>query len=203
MSDDQANDHRLPAVQRHRPGGFLALCAAFALMASACATSSPSGVVTAPPGTSPVQNPTQVSSTATSLPAPTIATAPTATAAPATATATATARPTTATPRPAPAPATAQAPAGSVEVTVAEPAFQPPSSWKFVPATTTVKVGSTITWTNTGAVGHTATADDGAAFDSGNLQAKDAFSFVPSAPGTIPYHCTFHPWMKGTLAVVP
>jgi hypothetical protein len=59
-------------------------------------------------------------------------------------------------------------------------------------------VGATIIWTNTGAVAHTATADDGASFDSGNLDPHATFSFTPDTRGTFPYHCTFHPLMART-----
>jgi plastocyanin len=62
-------------------------------------------------------------------------------------------------------------------------------------------VGTTVVWTNTGAVAHTVTADDGASFDSGSLDPKATFALTPAAAGTFAYHCTFHPWMKGTLSV--
>ena len=66
----------------------------------------------------------------------------------------------------------------------------------------TTVVGATITWTNTGAVVHTVTADDGTSFDSGSLDPRTTFSFTPDAPGIFAYHCIFHPWMTGGLTVV-
>jgi plastocyanin len=84
-----------------------------------------------------------------------------------------------------------------------EPAFQPVQSWKFEPASVTVKVSEKITWLNTGAVAHTVTADDGKTFDSGNMAAQAEFSFTPTRAGTYTYHCAYHPWMKGTITVVP
>ena len=111
---------------------------------------------------------------------------------------------------PAPAPAAAApapaAPAPAVanaQVQVVEPALQPPQAWTFSPTDISVKSGQTVTWTNTGAVAHTVTADDGASFDSGSIAPGATLSLTPSAAGTFAYHCTFHPWMKGTLTVTP
>jgi plastocyanin len=95
------------------------------------------------------------------------------------------------------------APAGRPEVKIVEPPFRPPQEWAFSPREVAVKVGSKVTWTNTGAVAHTATADDGKAFDSGTMGPQATFDFTPTSAGSIPYHCTFHPWMKGTLTVTP
>jgi plastocyanin len=62
-------------------------------------------------------------------------------------------------------------------------------------------VAATLVWTNTGAVAHTVTADDGQAFDSGTIDPKSTFTLTPKTAGRFAYHCTFHPWMKGTLIV--
>ena len=106
-------------------------------------------------------------------------------------------------PSTAPAPAAA-APVPAVAATgvkIVEPAFQSPQAWTYDPDQVNVKVGQTTTWTNTGAVAHTVTADDGTSFDSGSLAAGATFTFTPTSAGTFAYHCTFHPWMKGTLNV--
>jgi plastocyanin len=87
-------------------------------------------------------------------------------------------------------------------VSIVEPAFRPPQEWNYTPDDLTAVVGATITWTNTGAVAHTVTADDSASFDSGSLDPRATFSFAPDTPGTFPYHCTFHPWMTGNLTIV-
>jgi plastocyanin len=98
----------------------------------------------------------------------------------------------------------AAAPAvGTAMVNIVEPPFKQPQEWRFDPAALTVNVGEMITWTNTGAVLHTVTADDGSTFDSGNLNPKATFTFTPRQAGTIAYHCTLHPWMKGTITVQP
>ena len=86
-------------------------------------------------------------------------------------------------------------------INIVEPPFQPPQQWTYDPTEITVSQGATVTWTNTGAVAHTVTSDDGTSFDSGNLDAQASFSFAANAAGTYTYHCTFHPWMTGTLTV--
>jgi plastocyanin len=91
----------------------------------------------------------------------------------------------------------------SAGVNIVEPPFKPPSTWGYEPKVLSVRVGTEVTWANTGAVVHTVTADDGKAFDSGNMPAKATFSFTPRSPTTVTYHCRQHPWMKGTLIVQP
>src|SRR5262249_52164060 len=58
----------------------------------------------------------------------------------------------------------------SAAITIGEPPLKPPTTWGYEPAALTVKVGATVAWTNSGAVAHTATADDGKAFDSGLMR---------------------------------
>lgn len=93
--------------------------------------------------------------------------------------------------------------AGGSAVDIVEPPFQSPQTWAFRPAQLAVKVGTKLTWTNSGAVAHTVTADQAGVFDSGSVDPKASFTFTFSAPGTFAYHCTFHPWMKATVTVSP
>ncbi len=82
--------------------------------------------------------------------------------------------------------------------TVAIRAFQ------YQPTSATVQVGDTVTWTNDDLVPHTATATKGKhgkRFDSGSIDAKQAWRYVAKQKGTYAYECTFHPTMKGTLVV--
>ena len=78
-------------------------------------------------------------------------------------------------------------------------------SFAFSPATLTIKAGTTVTWKNTTAVGHTVTSDDGKSFDSGTANPIAAqsgtFSFTFKTPGTFAYHCSIHPFMKATIIV--
>jgi plastocyanin len=71
----------------------------------------------------------------------------------------------------------------------------------FDPAAVEIPVGATVTWTNTGAATHTATASDGT-FDSGELAPGASFSHTFAAAGTFPYICQIHPQMTGTVTVV-
>ena len=105
-------------------------------------------------------------------------------------------------PQPAPAPAPAAPAAASPQVQIVEPAFQPAQAWTYSPNQISVKAGQIVTWTNGGAVAHTVTADDGTSFDSGTIAPGGTFQLTPTS-GTFAYHCTFHPWMRGTLTVTP
>lgn len=73
-------------------------------------------------------------------------------------------------------------------------------NFAFGPATVTVKVGDTVTWTNMDLTGHSATADDGS-FDTGVLSQGKSGSVTFDTAGTFTYHCTPHPNMKGTVVV--
>ncbi len=75
---------------------------------------------------------------------------------------------------------------------------------RFTPNNMTVKVGQSIEWDwQDPNVAHTVTSDDGTRFDS-CLQNK-GYKFVVTftQAGTIPYHCTIHPLMIGTITVTP
>jgi len=91
--------------------------------------------------------------------------------------------------------------AAGPDVKIVEPPFRQPREWTYAPVEVSVKVGTTVVWTNTGAVAHTVTADDGQAFDSGTVDPKATFTLTRKAAGTFGYHCTFHAWMKATLVV--
>jgi plastocyanin len=101
----------------------------------------------------------------------------------------------------APAPATTPpaAQAGAVALSVVEGRSQ--QDWTYAPAQLTTTVGTTLTWTNTGAEDHTVTSDDRTSFDSRNLNPNGTFSFTPAATGTFAYHCAYHSWMKGSITV--
>ena len=72
--------------------------------------------------------------------------------------------------------------------------------FEFTPATVTIKVGGTVTWTNNGPTTHSVTADDGS-FDSGNLSQGKTFSHTFQTAGTFSYHCSPHPFMKANVVV--
>src|SRR5215204_5791978 len=70
----------------------------------------------------------------------------------------------------------------------------------FDPPDVAVEPGSTITWTNKGAVPHTVTADDGS-FDSERLNPGDSYTVAFGGQGTVTYHCEIHPEMRGSVTV--
>ena len=70
----------------------------------------------------------------------------------------------------------------------------------FSPANLTIAVGDTVTWTNSDARGHTATADDGT-WDTGNIANGASGSVTFPAAGSFSYHCDIHPEMTGSITV--
>jgi len=74
------------------------------------------------------------------------------------------------------------------------------SGFAFVPATVTVTVGTTVTWTNLDSVAHIVTSETDL-FDSGNLARNATFSYLFADRGTFNYYCAIHPSMKGKVNV--
>lgn len=73
-------------------------------------------------------------------------------------------------------------------------------NFTFGPKTITLKKGTTVTFTNRDAVGHSATADDGS-FDTEVLAQNESGSVTFDKVGTFAYHCTPHPYMKAQVVV--
>jgi plastocyanin len=75
-------------------------------------------------------------------------------------------------------------------------------NYTFSPATLTVPVGTTVTWTNRDFEVHTVTADDTPpTFKSAGLDTDDSFSFTFNKAGTYSYHCSLHTRMTGKIVV--
>src|SRR2546425_4861726 len=91
--------------------------------------------------------------------------------------------------------------------------------FSFAPSTTTIKVGTHVTWTNAGPSAHTATSDGGV-WDSGTLGAPSggggygggaaggAYQFTFNTAGTYSYHFQLHPpasypGFTGTITLTP
>jgi plastocyanin len=74
------------------------------------------------------------------------------------------------------------------------------ADFKYDPETVTVKAGAELTWTNSDAAAHTATADD-SSFDTGDLDKGDSKSVTFDNAGSFTYYCRFHPFMKATVEV--
>lgn len=73
-------------------------------------------------------------------------------------------------------------------------------SFAFTPATASVRVGTTVTWTNQDEEPHTVTAGGGS-FHSAPLTPGQTFRYTFTKPGRYPYICTIHPFMHGTVVV--
>jgi plastocyanin len=75
-------------------------------------------------------------------------------------------------------------------------------NFSFGPATVTVPVGTTITWTNRDDIPHTVvSSDDPKTFKSKVLDTDDKFSFTFTKAGIYPYFCSIHPKMTGKVIV--
>ncbi len=78
------------------------------------------------------------------------------------------------------------------------------ADFKFTPDNITIPAGTKVVWTNNDSVSHTVTGDD----TSGPLKSDlipqgKTFEFTFDKAGTYAYHCTPHPFMKGTITVTP
>jgi plastocyanin len=98
--------------------------------------------------------------------------------------------PAPATPAPA-AGGSAPAPAGNqVEI----------NNFAFTPATLTVPAGTSVTWKFDDSTQHTVTADDNS-FTSAALGDGKTYMHTFDTKGTLAYHCSIHPFMKGSIEV--
>lgn len=65
----------------------------------------------------------------------------------------------------------------------------------------TVSPGTIVTFVNHDEAQHNVTADADKAFGSPTVVKATTTFTAPAAPGSYPFHCTFHPTMHGTLIV--
>jgi plastocyanin len=72
-------------------------------------------------------------------------------------------------------------------------------NFTFTPAELTVKVGTTVTWTNHDDIPHTIVS--AGKFRSKALDTDNSFSFTFTAAGDYKYFCSLHPHMTGTIKV--
>jgi plastocyanin len=70
----------------------------------------------------------------------------------------------------------------------------------FEPGLVDVVAGDSVRWGNASVRRHDVTADDGR-WASGTLLPGDAFARHFEEPGPVAYHCSLHPFMRGTVAV--
>ena len=104
--------------------------------------------------------------------------------------------------------ATASAPAPTgASATTDKVAIQ---NFTFTPSTTTVKAGTTVTWTNNDSTPHDVTSASSpgtsatatSLFSSGPMAQGATFSFTFKKPGAYHYECTIHASMANMHAVV-
>jgi amicyanin len=91
-----------------------------------------------------------------------------------------------------PTAADSPAPQGGAAVAIAD--------FKFSPATLTVPVDTTVTWTNNDGEPHTIAAKDGS-FHSPGMDTHGTYSFTFTTTGSYDYICSIHPFMTGTVVV--
>jgi plastocyanin len=72
----------------------------------------------------------------------------------------------------------------------------------FDPATVTVNVGDTVTWTHSGNRPHDVTADNGAFSSPRRMSNGQTFTYTATTAGSFAYTCTIHPaQMRATVVV--
>lgn len=74
-------------------------------------------------------------------------------------------------------------------------------SFSFNPSTLTVKIGTTVTWTNEDSTKHTVTSDSGNELNSPQLSQGQTYSHTFNQAGTYNYHCSIHYSMSGKVIV--
>ncbi len=72
-------------------------------------------------------------------------------------------------------------------------------NFTFEPAQLTVKVGTTVTWTNRDDIPHTVVS--AGKFRSKAMDTDGTFSFTFTSAGEYKYFCSLHPHMTGTVKV--
>ena len=92
-------------------------------------------------------------------------------------------------------PGTASATAGTADSNVSAT-----DALQFTPNTTTVKVGQTVLWKNTGTVLHNITFGQ-TCLNDGAFQPGGTWSIKFSTAGSYAYQCTIHPGMTAKLTV--
>lgn len=75
-------------------------------------------------------------------------------------------------------------------------------NYAFSPASLTISVGDTVTWTNHDAAPHNVVVSDGPVkFTSPLLQQGETYSYTFTQAGQYSYYCSVHPDMKATITV--
>jgi plastocyanin len=77
------------------------------------------------------------------------------------------------------------------------------TTFGYTPDTITVVIGknNTVVWTSNDASIHTSTSDTAGVFDTGNIALGASAQVTFTTAGTFSYHCSYHPYMQGTVIV--
>ena len=173
---------------------------AFGLLASGCGTDSPVSSTPITPAPTPTATPTPASTPApTPIPTPEPTPAPTPTPTPAPApTPTPTPEPTpTPTPAPTPTPTPTPTPAPPSAVVTID-VLGVNGAQSFSPNPATLPAGQRVVWHNIDSITHRVVLNDGS-LDTGNLAPGASSQPMSINTGTVPYHCSIHPSMVGTI----
>ncbi len=76
------------------------------------------------------------------------------------------------------------------------------SRYLFSAKTVTVKVGTTVFWSNKSDAEHNVTFDKNSKVNM-DFKPNKSVSYTFTKAGTYTYHCEYHPYMKGTVIVKP
>lgn len=96
-----------------------------------------------------------------------------------------------------------------VQVDIAKNSKDADNGKFYVPTGIRVEVGTTVEWINLDDARHTVTDGTptgkawGTVFDSGIMKGDEAYRFTFEQPGEYNYLCALHPWMLGTVTVLP
>jgi amicyanin len=97
------------------------------------------------------------------------------------------------------APAPAAAPAADSTASTASVDMM---GYKFSPATLTIKVGDTVTWTNHDTAPHNVVISDGPVkFTSPTLNTGQTYTYTFTVAGKYDYYCSIHPDMQASITV--
>ena len=75
------------------------------------------------------------------------------------------------------------------------------NGFAFDPATLSLHVGDSVTWTNEDSVSHTVSSDSGSELASPRLSRGQTYIHTFTMAGTYNYHCAVHPGMKAKVVV--
>jgi plastocyanin len=75
------------------------------------------------------------------------------------------------------------------------------AGFAFSPAVLSIPAGDTVIWTNNDSAPHTVTSDSGTELNSPSLGRGQTFTHIFATVGSLPYHCSIHPSMRGGVTV--